>query len=168
MMWFTTRDRLATERREGIINQTGSATKTQKLGDAVIGTYGQFGLGQKWSIPFYLDAGTGDPNFTWQGLSGVKYGNLALSYRFLDSATAARASCSRSAWADRNSATRSGFLAAATATNIAPHFCGAVFYAPGRISEDSMSSFLNAGLAVGDTDVVGVAERLARRRSRKR
>jgi hypothetical protein len=84
LIWLTTSTDWNLTASDGIINRTGSASKSATLGDAVVGTYGQFGLGKKWSIPFYLDAGTGDPNFTWQGLLGIKYGQLGLSYRFLD------------------------------------------------------------------------------------
>ena len=52
--------------------------------DGLIGTYGQFGLGSHWSVPYYFDIGTGTPSFTWEGLLGVKYGQLSLAYRHLD------------------------------------------------------------------------------------
>jgi hypothetical protein len=68
---------------DGFLNAHGSASKNVTLGDAVVGAYGQYGLGKKWAIPYYIDVGTGDPNFTTQGLLGVKYGKLQVSYRYL-------------------------------------------------------------------------------------
>ncbi len=68
----------------GILNPNGSASKTVTLSDGLIGTYGKFGLGSHWSVPFYFDIGTGTPSFTWEGLLGIKYGQLSLAYRHLD------------------------------------------------------------------------------------
>jgi hypothetical protein len=67
-----------------VINRNGSASRSSTLGDAIVGSFGQFALGKRWAIPFYADLGTGDPNFTWQGILGIKYGQLGLTYRYLD------------------------------------------------------------------------------------
>ena len=54
------------------------------------GTEGQafLGSGQRWFLPWYLDAGTGDSDFTWQAMAGVGYqfdwGATVLSWRHLD------------------------------------------------------------------------------------
>ncbi len=32
-----------------------------------------FGAGHAWSVPYYLDVGTGDSDLTWQGLLGLAY-----------------------------------------------------------------------------------------------
>lgn len=58
--------------------------------DAIIGAKGQafLGSGQRWFLPWYLDAGTGDSDFTWQAMAGVGYqfdwGATVLSWRHLD------------------------------------------------------------------------------------
>jgi hypothetical protein len=67
-----------------VIHKSGSASRSSTLGDAIVGSFGQFALGKRWAIPFYADLGTGDPNFTWQGILGIKYGQLGLTYRYLD------------------------------------------------------------------------------------
>ena len=69
---------------DGVISKNGSARRSSTLGDAIVGSFGQVALGKRWAIPFYVDLGTGDPNFTWQGILGIKYGQLGLTYRYLD------------------------------------------------------------------------------------
>ena len=57
--------------------------------DAIIGMRGRFSFGQDnaWFIPYYLDVGTGDADFTWQAAGGIgyafKWGELAAVYRQL-------------------------------------------------------------------------------------
>ncbi len=41
--------------------------------DAVVGVRGQFNLSKRWFIPYVLDVGTGDSDYTWQALAGVGY-----------------------------------------------------------------------------------------------
>jgi hypothetical protein len=44
------------------------------LWDGIIGVKGRFLLGgSNWSIPYYLDVGTGSSSLTWQGMLGVAY-----------------------------------------------------------------------------------------------
>ena len=39
-------------------------------------------------MPYHLDLGTGDSDFTWQGYAGIghqwRWGSLVLGYRYLD------------------------------------------------------------------------------------
>lgn len=56
--------------------------------DGIVGVKGQYDLGQRWSIPYYVDVGTGQSEFTWQAMMGVgfnatKWLDVALVYRHL-------------------------------------------------------------------------------------
>ncbi len=55
--------------------------------DAIAGVRGRVALGGRWTLPYHLDVGTGDSNFTWQALTGVDYGfgwgDLLLVYRHM-------------------------------------------------------------------------------------
>jgi hypothetical protein len=46
------------------------------------------GEDRKWSLPVYLDVGTGDSDLTWQGAIGVRYafqwGDVGAMWRYLD------------------------------------------------------------------------------------
>ena len=67
----------------------GTVSQRVDLWDAIIGVRGRIGLGNtgKWSVPYYLDAGTGSSTLTWQGLLGLDYafgwGDVSLAYRHL-------------------------------------------------------------------------------------
>lgn len=61
----------------------GSAQRNVTLENAILGTYGAYGIGKHWAIPFYLDIGTGTPEFSSEAALGARYGNLALTYRYL-------------------------------------------------------------------------------------
>jgi hypothetical protein len=68
--------------------QAGSVTKRADLWDGIVGVKGRVLLGSSnWSIPYYLDAGTGSSSLTWQGMLGVAYswnwGGVTLAYRNL-------------------------------------------------------------------------------------
>jgi hypothetical protein len=57
--------------------------------DAFVGVKGQLGLGARWYIPYYIDVGTGESDFTWQASAGIsfraaKWVDLALVYRHLE------------------------------------------------------------------------------------
>jgi len=58
--------------------------------DFLVGIKGRYRLEQarEWSLPFYLDVGTGDSDLTWQIAAGVGYafgwGELSAVYRYLD------------------------------------------------------------------------------------
>ncbi|MBK8869740.1 MAG: hypothetical protein IPN19_01510 [Elusimicrobia bacterium] len=69
--------------------KSGSIKETGELWDALIGCRGQFWLGQgRWGVPYYIDLGTGDSDFTWQAMLGISYGfkwgELSASYRHLE------------------------------------------------------------------------------------
>lgn len=71
-----------------ILPAQGSIAQDKPLWDGIIGVRGHFALGEgKWSVPFYLDAGTGDTDLTWQAMAGFTYtygwGDLMLVYRHL-------------------------------------------------------------------------------------
>jgi hypothetical protein len=57
--------------------------------DAIVGVTGRFTFGAKntWFIPYYLDLGTGESDFTWQGLTGIGYafswGDITAAWRYL-------------------------------------------------------------------------------------
>jgi len=65
-------------------NISGSAAKW----DGVGGIRGNVNLCKKWFVPYYVDLGAGDSNFTWQGLAGVGYKvnkavDVIAAYRYL-------------------------------------------------------------------------------------
>jgi hypothetical protein len=68
--------------------RTGSVGQGADLWDGIVGLRGKVELGEgKWFVPYYLDAGAGSSNFTWQALLGIGYsfgwGDLLLVYRDL-------------------------------------------------------------------------------------
>jgi hypothetical protein len=72
----------------GLFPGSGSFSQDKTLWDAIIGVRGQvrFG-GGNWFAPYYLDAGTGSSDLTWQALAGIgysfKWGDLRFAYRHL-------------------------------------------------------------------------------------
>ena len=72
------------------ISRAGQAKVSFTNWDAIIGVRGRAFLGdeRKWFIPYYLDIGTGDSKFTWQGNLGVGYrfnwGAMVASWRYVD------------------------------------------------------------------------------------
>jgi len=71
----------------GTFARSGSASARVDLWDGIVGIRGTVGLGEsKWSIPYYLDVGTGTSALTWQGVAGIGYryqwGDLQLMYRY--------------------------------------------------------------------------------------
>ena len=59
------------------------------LWDAIVGVRGEVALGQgKWSLPYYLDIGTGDSDLTWNTTVGFarsfESGDLLIAYRHLN------------------------------------------------------------------------------------
>jgi hypothetical protein len=55
--------------------------------DGVMGVKGYLNINPKWYVPFYLDAGTGESELTWQASAGIAYrfnwGDVSLQYRHL-------------------------------------------------------------------------------------
>ncbi|MBP2678076.1 MAG: hypothetical protein H6Q82_1141 [Deltaproteobacteria bacterium] len=71
----------------GTFARSGGASARVDLWDGIVGVRGIVGLGDsRWAIPYYLDVGTGDSSFTWQGVAGIEYrygwGDLQLMYRY--------------------------------------------------------------------------------------
>lgn len=68
----------------------GSSKLSVTNWDAVVGLKGFSFIGQsdKWVVPWQVDIGTGDSDFTWQAMAGIGYqfgwGALMLNYRYLD------------------------------------------------------------------------------------
>jgi hypothetical protein len=54
--------------------RAGSISERMDLWDGIIGVKGRVRIGSSnWSIPYYLDVGTGSSSLTWQGMLGVAY-----------------------------------------------------------------------------------------------
>ena len=71
-------------------SRTGSMEASESNWDAIIGVKGRyaFGTDRKWSVPFYLDVGTGQSDRTTQAAIGLAYafswGDIQATYRYLD------------------------------------------------------------------------------------
>ena len=56
--------------------------------DGVVGVRGHINLDKNWYLPYQLDAGTGQSDYTWQLLAGAGYrfgwGNVFLTYRRIE------------------------------------------------------------------------------------
>ncbi len=59
--------------RLGASGPTPTAKQSGTVWDGVIGVKGNVNVTKKWYLPYYLDAGTGQSDFTWQALGGVGY-----------------------------------------------------------------------------------------------
>jgi hypothetical protein len=71
-------------------DRTGSSEVSKSLWDGIVGVKGRYALGaeRKWSVPFYLDAGTGQSDRTLQAAIGVAYafqwGEIGAVWRYLE------------------------------------------------------------------------------------
>jgi len=70
-------------------SRSGNASDKQEFWDAIVGVRGRAKIGaSKWFVPYYLDVGTGQSDFTWQTMAGVGYAfrpvDLVVAYRYLD------------------------------------------------------------------------------------
>jgi hypothetical protein len=68
--------------------RAGSISEREDLWDGIVGVKGRVWLGgSSWSIPYYLDVGTGSSSLTWQGMLGLAYSykwfGATLVYRHL-------------------------------------------------------------------------------------
>ncbi len=70
---------------------SGTKSLTLTNWDAIVGVKGEatFGSDRKWFVPYYLDIGTGQSKFTWQGIVGVGYAfnkttSVVGAWRYLD------------------------------------------------------------------------------------
>ena len=70
--------------------RSGGSNVSRSNWDGIVGVKGRlrFGQEQRWFVPYYLDVGTGDSDFTWQAQAGVGYtwgwGDVMLGWRHLD------------------------------------------------------------------------------------
>jgi hypothetical protein len=72
-----------------VLSRQGAIESDLDSWDAIIGIKGERHIGNgKWSLPYYLDIGTGDSDLTWQVIAGASYafgwGDLVLSYRHFE------------------------------------------------------------------------------------
>lgn len=72
----------------GAFPATGTTSQDKDITDAIIGVRGHLHPWDgNWSVPYYLDAGTGSSDFTWQALLGATYsygwGDVSFAYRYL-------------------------------------------------------------------------------------
>ena len=72
-------------------SQTGSNKHKTTLLDGIVGLRARATLGgadSAWSVPFYVDIGTGDSRRTWQAATGIRYafswGDASALWRVLD------------------------------------------------------------------------------------
>ena len=69
--------------------RTGNTEDESSVFDGIVGVRGRFGLGSPgpWSVPFYLDVGTGESKLTWQAAAGISYafkwGEVGALWRYL-------------------------------------------------------------------------------------
>jgi hypothetical protein len=74
----------------GLPGRSGSSEVSLTNWDAIVGVKGRanFGDERKWFLPYYLDVGTGQSKFTWQGVLGIGYefswGSVLGVWRYLD------------------------------------------------------------------------------------
>ena len=70
--------------------RSGTSTVEVTNWDGIVGVKGRasFGDDRKWFVPYYVDVGTGQSKFTWQGIVGVGYafdwGSVIGVWRYLD------------------------------------------------------------------------------------
>jgi hypothetical protein len=73
---------------DGVVDINSRSSRDLTEWDGIVGVKGQVRLGEgRWTMPYYLDVGTGSSNWTWQALLGVGYafdwGDVNLSIRSL-------------------------------------------------------------------------------------
>jgi hypothetical protein len=72
-----------------IPDRSGKVKESLSNWDALIGVRGRFAFGADytWFVPYYLDVGAGDSDFTWQGFAGIGYafhwGEVVAAWRYL-------------------------------------------------------------------------------------
>jgi hypothetical protein len=70
----------------GVANE-GGVEATKDVLDGVVGVRGKVDLGGNWDFRYYVDAGAGSSQFTWQALAGIGYrfgwGDVVFGYRHL-------------------------------------------------------------------------------------
>jgi len=55
--------------------RSGASDVDVSLWDGIVGVKGRYAFGpdRAWSLPFYLDVGTGESRLTWQAAAGISY-----------------------------------------------------------------------------------------------
>lgn len=70
-----------------VFSRSGTLKGTDNIWDAIAGVRGRLRVTDTWFVPYYLDAGAGDSDFTWQASLGAgyafKWGDLIAAYRYL-------------------------------------------------------------------------------------
>jgi len=69
--------------------QSRTISSSRTAFDGIVGLKGNATLGEKWFLPYYVDIGAGDSDFTWQAAAGIGYRagrvwDVALVYRHLE------------------------------------------------------------------------------------
>jgi hypothetical protein len=70
-------------------DRMGAAEANLSNWDIILGVRGRFAFGgqESWFVPYYLDLGTGDSDFTWQGVGGLGYAfqwwEITVAWRYL-------------------------------------------------------------------------------------
>ena len=92
--WFELREKLGYSLSGSIgpidpAARSGNIEVRQSVLDAIVGVKGRYGFGEnrEWSVPFYLDVGTGQSKSTFQAAAGLaysfKWGEVTAMYRYL-------------------------------------------------------------------------------------
>jgi hypothetical protein len=69
--------------------RSGGSNVSRSNWDGIVGAKGRVRLGheQRWFVPWYVDVGTGESDFTWQAMAGLGYawrwGEATLGWRYL-------------------------------------------------------------------------------------
>jgi hypothetical protein len=56
-----------------VFTGSGRFSGTENIVNGIVGVRGRLQLGSGFFVPYYLDIGAGDSNFTWQGFTGIGY-----------------------------------------------------------------------------------------------
>jgi len=72
-----------------IMGNPVSTSQSGNILDGIVGVKGQLTLSKRWYLPYYVDIGTGDSDFSWQAMAGAsfraaKWVDLALVYRHME------------------------------------------------------------------------------------
>ncbi len=69
------------------LQRAGSTSASRSPVDGIVGVRGRWRLDDHWSIPYYLDVGTGSSQLTWQAFAGASrafgWGELLFAWRHL-------------------------------------------------------------------------------------
>jgi hypothetical protein len=73
----------------GALGRSGTLRDKVNLWDGIVGAKGSVTLDHegRWFVPYYVDVGWGNDNWTWQAYTGIGYrfgwGDAILAYRYL-------------------------------------------------------------------------------------